>query len=224
MISKIKSYLLYNADQNNEDSISSKFRQKRFKFFMEYSKKFDKPIKIIDLGGSDYYWKTKGFTNIDEYQITILNIQQQDLKDLKNISFLKKDARDLSFIKDKEYDLVYSNSMIEHLNSFSEQKTLAKEIQRIGKKYFIQTPNYYFPVEPHFLFPLFQYLPVGMKSKLVSNYDLGWYQKQFNKKDADDMASSIRLLKKNELEEIFPGCKIYCEKYMGLNKSFIVYN
>ena len=224
MFTKIRSYSLYNADQNNEDSISSTLRKKRFEFFKEYSKKFEKPIKIIDLGGTDYYWKNIGFINNDEYHITILNIKQQEVKDLKNISFVKKDARDLNFIKDKEYDLVYSNSMIEHLNKLNEQKELAGEIQRIGKKFFIQTPNYYFPVEPHFLFPLFQYLPVKMKSKLISKYDLGWYQKQFNKKEASDIASSIRLLKKKELEEIFPGCKIYCEKYFCLNKSFIVYN
>ncbi|MEO6695109.1 MAG: class I SAM-dependent methyltransferase [Ignavibacteria bacterium] len=224
MFSRVKSYFLQNADQNNEDSISSHLRKKRFEFFKKYTKDFNKPLKILDLGGSDYYWKNIGCLNDDNYKITILNIHPQELNGLNNTSFIEKDARDLSFIKDNEYDIIYSNSMIEHLNNFEEQKLLAKEIQRIGKKYFIQTPNYYFPVEPHFLFPFFQYLPVKIKSKLISKYDLGWYKMQADKKEAYKIASSIRLLKKNELLEIFPGCKIYCEKYFSLDKSFIVYN
>ncbi|MCY7360774.1 MAG: class I SAM-dependent methyltransferase, partial [Ignavibacteria bacterium] len=183
-----------------------------------------KPLKILDLGGSDYYWQSLNFTDNENYKIEILNIENQNTENFKNISFLKKDVRDLSFIEDKEYDLIYSNSLIEHLNNFDEQKKLAKEIQRTGKKYFIQTPNYYFPVEPHFLFPFFQFLSVDMKTKLISNFNLGWFEKQTDIVKARELANSIKLLKEKELKEIFPGCKIYKEKYFSLNKSFIAYN
>lgn len=223
MISKVKSYFVYNADQNNRDSISSNLRKKRFEFFKDFTKNFKKPLKIIDLGGSDYYWENIGFVNSEEYQITILNIEEQETKNLKNFTFIKRDAKDLNFIKDNEYDVVYSNSMIEHLDKLEDQKEIAKEIQRIGKNYFIQTPNYYFPMEPHFLFPFFQYLPLNTKANLISKHSLGWFKKQSDIVKAREVASSIRLLKKHELEEMFPGCKIYCEKYFNLNKSFIAY-
>jgi len=220
----LKSYLLYNANQKNENSISSRQRKKRFEFFLKYCSELHKPLKILDLGGSDYYWQSLNFTDNENYKIEILNIENQNTENFKNISFLKNDVRDLSFIKDKEYDLIYSNSLIEHLNNFDEQKKLAKEIQRTGKKYFIQTPNYYFPVEPHFLFPFFQFLSVDMKTKLISNFNLGWFEKQTDIVKARELANSIKLLKEKELKEIFPGCKIYKEKYFSLNKSFIAYN
>lgn len=224
MIRSIKSYLLYNANQNNEDSISSRFRKKRFGFFLQYCNEFEKPIKILDLGGSDYYWKNLNFTNNDDYRITILNKEYQETSIFKNVSFIKGDVKDLKFINDMSYDIIYSNSLIEHLNTFEEQKKLAKEIIRIGKHFFIQTPNYYFPIEPHFLFPLFQFLSNKTKIKIISKFNLGWFEKQTNELKAEELARSIRLLNKNELKHIFEDCKIHTEKFFFLNKSFIVYN
>ena len=224
MLSRLRSYLLTNADQTQENSISSEQRKKRFGFFLEYCKELNKPLKIIDLGGSDYYWKQLNMTDNRDFEILILNNENQNTDSFSNIKFMKKDVRNLDFIKDKEYDLVYSNSLIEHLNSFEDQKKLANEIKRIGKRYFIQTPNYYFPVEPHFLFPFFQFLSVEMKTKLISKYDMGWYKKQTDFVKAKELAQSIRLLKENELKDIFGGCKIYKEKYYFLTKSFIVYS
>ena len=220
----LRKYLLYNANQTNENSLSSKFRKKRFEFFNEYCLKLTKPLRILDIGGSDYYWKGLGFTDDENYKIEIMNIEDQNTESLKNISFIKKDVRDLGDIKDSEYDLVYSNSMIEHLNEFEEQRKLANEIMRIGKNYFIQTPNYYFPVEPHFLLPFFQFLSDDMKTKLVSNFNLGWFEKQTDIVKARELAISVRLLTEKELKEIFPGCEVYKEKYFLFNKSYIAFN
>ena len=220
----LRSLLLKNANQTNENSISSRQRKKRFEYFKEYCAKLKKPLKIIDIGGSDYYWKSLGFTGDDNYKIDIINIEDQETDSFKNISFIKKDVRDLGFIKGKEYDLVFSNSMIEHLGNSEEQKKLADEIQRIGKNYFIQTPNYYFPVEPHFLLPFFQFLSDDMKTKLISKFDLGWFEKQTDIVKARELAVSVKLLKEIDLKKLFPGCKIYKEKYFLLNKSFIAHN
>lgn len=220
----LRKYLLYNANQTNENSVSSKQRKKRFEYFKEYCSKLKKPLKIIDIGGSDYYWKSLGFNGDENFNIDIINIEDQMTESFKNISFIKKDVRDLGFIKDKEYDLVFSNSMIEHLRSFEEQKKLAKEIRRVGKNYFIQTPNYYFPVEPHFLLPFFQFLSDDMKTKLVNKFDLGWFKKQTDIVKAKELATSVNLLKEKDLKKLFPDCKIYREKYLLLNKSFIAHN
>ncbi|MEO8446615.1 MAG: class I SAM-dependent methyltransferase [bacterium] len=224
MLKKIKSYLLFNANQNNEDSISNKSRKKRNEFFLEYSSGFAKPIRILDLGGSDYHWRNLKLNNNKDFHITIINTEIQDTKNFINMSFIKRDVRDLSMFDDKEYDIVYSNSLIEHLNKHEEQKKLAEEIRRIGRHYFIQTPNYNFPIEPHFLFPFFQFLSTKTKASLIKKYDLGWYIKQSDDAKARELAGSIRLLKKDELKKLFPEAKIYEEKYLFLNKSFIAYN
>lgn len=224
MLDIIKSYLLYNANQNNEGSISFKLRKKRLEFFSKFCETIEKPVRILDLGGSDYHWRNSDFKDNKSFHITLINTEVQNIKDFRNISFIKRDVRDLTFFDDKEYDVVYSNSMFEHLNKFEEQKKIAGEVIRIGKHYFIQTPNYYFPVEPHFLFPFFQFLSDDLKTKLVSKYSQGWYNKQTDESKARRLATSIRLLKKNEIMRIFPGSKIYSEKYFFLNKSFIIYN
>jgi ubiquinone/menaquinone biosynthesis C-methylase UbiE len=224
LLSEIKKYLLKNANPAADGSVSSEQRKKRFEFFMEYCSELKKPLKILDIGGSDYYWKNFDFVDNENYSILILNSEFQQTGGFRNISFVKGDAKNLGHINDNEYDLVFSNSMIEHLCTFEEQKKLGEEIRRIGKKYFIQTPNYYFPLEPHFLFPFFQFLSVDMKTKLISNYNLGWFEKQEDSFKAKELAESIRLLTEKELKEIFKGCKIYKEKFYLLNKSLTAYS
>jgi len=222
MYSALRKYLLKNANQNNPDSISNMQRQKRFNVFVEFSKQFNSPVKIIDIGGSDYYWKNLLEKMPGGLKVTILNVEKQ--KPEAGFEYICHDARNLDFIRDKEYDIVYSNSMIEHLEDFDSQKNLAGEIMRIGKKYFVQTPNFYFPVEPHFLFPFFQFLPENIKVKLAMKHNLGWYQKQSNLQDAEKLVNSIRLLKKNELLALFPDGIILKEKYFMFTKSFIIHN
>lgn len=222
MYSTFRNFLLKNADQNISGSVSDKLRKKRHELFLMFCSSFEKPVKIIDLGGSDYFWKNLYGIDLKDFDLTILNKEIQ--KPCKEIKFINHDAKDLSFIKDKEYDVVFSNSLIEHIIGNENRKKLANEIMRIGKKFFIQTPNYYFPVEPHFLFPFFQFLPEGIKINLSLKHDLGWFQKQQNRKNARELVSSIRLLKLSELRELFPGSKIIKEKYFLLNKSFIIHN
>ncbi|MBP9192380.1 MAG: methyltransferase domain-containing protein [Ignavibacteria bacterium] len=225
MSEKIRSYLLYNANQNNENSVSEKYRKKRFEFFREYcsSLNLPVPVRILDLGGSDYHWKKSEFAGNKDFQITIINTENQNVSELDNFIFINKDVTDLGSFKAGEFDIVYSNSLIEHINTEKLQSHLAKDIRRIGKHYFIQTPNYYFPMEPHFLFPFFQFLPLKIKARLIMKFDLGWYKKQPDKEKALELAASVRLLNKSELKKLFPGGNIYHEKYLFLNKSFITY-
>lgn len=224
MIRKLRQYLVEQANQNNENSISNKLRKKRFEFFEDYSSKLKKPLHILDLGGSDYHWRNSNFANNKDYRITLVNIENQNLKGLNNISFIKLDVSGLGYFRDREFELVYSNSLIEHLPSFDDQKKLAEEIMRIGMHYFVQTPNFNFPIEPHFLFPFFQYLSDETKVKLLMKHQLGWYEKQSSRDEALKLARSINMLNKNKLMQIFPGGKIIPEKYFALTKSFIVYN
>ncbi|MBK8551911.1 MAG: class I SAM-dependent methyltransferase [Ignavibacteria bacterium] len=224
MFGKLRSYLLYNANQNNENSISKQLREKRLKFFSEFCSRFEKPVNILDLGGSDYHWRNSEFINNKDFHITVVNTEEQNTKELRNFSFIKRDVTDLKFFEDKEYDVVYSNSLLEHINNFDEQRKLAEEVMRIGRHYFVQTPNYYFPVEPHFLFPFFQFLPAEMKVNLIKKYDLGWFKKEVDAVRANELANSVRLLKERELKKIFPNGKIFYEKYFLLKKSFIIYS
>ena len=141
-------------DNTKPNSFVNKFRKRRFKFFKQILDNSAKPVHILDIGGTQNYWVQMGIKDSDEIVITILNTEIIETK-FPNFTYIQGDARNLKIFKDKQFDIVFSNSVIEHLDGFDDQKSMAKEIMRTGKTYFIQTPNYYFPFEPHFLFPFF---------------------------------------------------------------------
>ena len=76
--------------------------------------------------------------------------------EIKDFKYVIGDACNLDMLSSKSFDIIYSNSVIEHVGR-ERQKEFANEIMRVGKKYWVQTPYKHFPVEPHFVFPFFQY-------------------------------------------------------------------
>ena len=101
---------------------------------------------------------------------------------------------------------------------------MANEVQRVGKNYFIQTPNYYFPIEPHFVFPFFQYLPKSLQVKLITNFSFGHFNKFENEDLAIKKVEEISLLTLKQMKELFPKCSIYIDKFICLNKSIVTYS
>ena len=100
---------------------------------------------------------------------------------------------------------------------------MAEEVRRVGKRYFVQTPNRYFPIEPHFLIPWFQFLPLTVKVFLIRDFNLGWYPKTRDRQKALARVTSINLLSRRELKALFPTARVYQEKFFGLTKSFVAY-
>ncbi|MBK9226284.1 MAG: methyltransferase domain-containing protein [Ignavibacteria bacterium] len=211
------------ANQNVEGSISETFRKKRMKLFEKFCEKIGRNLKVVDIGGTYYHWKSSAEL-LESIELTLVNIEKETDELPDKVKFIQADARSLEFMYDKQFDVAYSNSVIEHFSDFEEQMKVASNIRRIANHYFVQTPNYYFPVEPHFLFPFFQMLPEGMKKTLVKNFSLGWYEKQADENSASELVKSIRLLKRKELIELFPDAEIHEEKFFGMNKSFIAYH
>lgn len=62
-----------------------------------------------------------------------------------------------------------------------------------------------------------------MKVFLTYNFDLGHIKKANNKEKAIEQVREIRLLTFKEMQQLFPDAKIYKEKFLGLNKSFVAY-
>jgi hypothetical protein len=114
----------------------------------------------------------------------------------------------------------FSNYVIELVGDYENQRRMANEIRRVGKRYFVQTPNKRFPLEPHFLFPFFQYLPLGTRAWLVNRFDVGWYRKIPDRDRARAEVESIQLLTRKRFAALFPGATIHDEKLFGLTKSF----
>lgn len=210
------------ADNKQEFSLANKLRLKRFALFKSLISPLPRPLKILDVGGTQVFWERMGFTGIDDISIMIINLTKTETT-YPNFKSVVGDAKNLSMFRDNEFDIVFSNSVIEHVGDFDDQQRMAEEVKRVGKRYFIQTPNRYFPVEPHFLFPFFQFLPLKIQVFLLRHFEIGWNTKIKDKQKAIEIIKSIRLLTKKELKQLFPGATIYKEKFFGLTKSFIVY-
>ena len=213
------------ANSGNSRAFAHKVRRKRQKIFESYFQEMlvNKPIKILDVGGTFDFWKQMGYDKNTNVQILLLNLMAEQV-DSENIRSIVGDACDLSQFCDKQFDIVFSNSVIEHVGNHQRQIVMAKEILRVGKNYFVQTPNYWFPFEPHFLIFGFQYLPVSMKAFLVQKFNFGWLGRQNDKKKALELADSVHLLSKRRLKKLFPDSIIVNEYFLGLTKSMILLN
>lgn len=205
-------------------SLNQKFREKRFKVFASLlaTIKADAPIRILDVGGTEIFWERMNFANNSDVQMTLLNLEKTEVKHT-NFKSVKGDACDMPEFKDGEFDIVFSNSVIEHLFSFENQKKMADEVKRIGKNYYVQTPNYYFPIEPHWLFPFFHWLPFKMRVFLTKNFSLGNYKKAGSEAKAIRMVNEVKLLTETQMKSLFQDGLVYREKFFGLIKSITMY-
>ncbi|HOA37201.1 MAG TPA: methyltransferase domain-containing protein [Flavihumibacter sp.] len=208
-----------------ESSANNKFREKRFQFFLSQLLKIDKgqPITILDIGGTEIFWERMNFTNRPNVRITLLNLEKVNTHFPGFVS-IKGDACDLHDINDKAFDIVFSNSVIEHLFNFENQQKMANEAMRVGKYYYIQTPNFYFPIEPHWMFPFFQVLPFSLKVFLTRNFNMGHYNKIPDQKEAEKQVNEVKLLTRAQMARLFPNGKMFLEKFLGLNKSITMYH
>jgi hypothetical protein len=125
---------------------------------------------------------------------------------------------------DQEFDVVFSNSVIEHVGTFADQQAMASEVRRVGRRYFVQTPNKYFPIEPHFLVPGFQFLPVRLRAGWLARRRIGWYPKAASYEAALAEVTQIRLLSLSEFQRLFPEGQLFRERFFGLTKSFVIYH
>jgi hypothetical protein len=212
------------ADNRSASSLATTLRKRRFAFFLFLLSTIPRPLRILDVGGTQEFWDMMGWEALGNVQVTLLNLAAQPVSSTRFES-VAGDARDLSRYADSRFDVVFSNSVIEHLGpDVADQKRMADEIRRVGKRYFVQTPNRYFPLEPHFLMPAFQFYPLGLRVWLVSNFNVGWYKRIPDKAKARREVESISLLSRGDLRRLFPGADIYEEKVAGLTKSFVAYS
>jgi hypothetical protein len=209
------------ADNRNPDSLAVRLRRKRFALFVELLGRVPGDIRVLDVGGTPEFWRIMGFED-RHVHVTLMNRSTLDCGRGPMRSIVG-DARDMSGLRDQEFDVVFSNSVIEHVGSFADQAAMASEVRRVGRRYFIQTPNKYFPIEPHFLVPGFQFLPLGIRARLHARRDLGWWKKAVSYEAALAEVSTIRLLTEREFRKLFPEARVFKERLYGLTKSFIAH-
>ncbi len=213
---------LFNAHYRS--SVNQRFREKRFRFFKDLFAQLPATgtIRILDVGGTESYWTNMGFAPGVPVHITLLNLYE-DEPTSPNFSCVRGDATDLSAFADKAFDLVHSNSVIEHLFTWEAQVKMANEVRRVGKRYYIQTPNRYFPIEPHWVLPFFQFLPFSLRVWITRKYYLEGVAEADRYRVAVDRVKEVRLLTEREMRVLFPESRTYREMFVGLKKSITAY-
>ncbi len=202
------------------DRMSARMRQRRFSLFEERAGRLPRPIRILDIGGRATFWERYGWAGRKDVWIVTGNIEQQE-KRQDNIEPMQVDATNMSGFADASLDIVFSNSVIEHLFSWENQMRMAREVRRIGRAYWLQTPNYWFPLEPHFRFPGWHWLPTGIRIALLRRRGFGLRGRCPDLDHATRIVREIRLLTRRELRTLFPDGQLIAERWGGLVKSWV---
>lgn len=191
------------------------FRSKRMKNFLQRFE-LTAETRVLDIGGSLFNW----LLIPNRPQLVVLNLSISRDKRLKNVTWLVADGCYLPF-KDSVFDVVYSNSVIEHLENVQNQRLFAAECRRVGLRYYVQTPNKWFPIDPHLIAPFIHWLPWWIQKRLLRNFTVrGWITRP-TEQESDDFLRGIRLLGPKELRHLFPDSEIWNERVLGFSKSLI---
>jgi hypothetical protein len=219
----IGNFLRRLSDAERPGSFSNRMRSQRFKHFEGLVSHLTFPISILDIGGTVDFWEKRGWAGREDVSITLINLQKEPSPH-SNITSKVGDATCLNEFADKSVDVVFSNSVIEHLFSDGNQCAMAREVARIGRDYWIQTPNFWFPMEPHFQMPGWQWLPRSIRINLLMRKKCGRRGPCANQSDAEALVDEVRLLTKRDLARMFPDAAITPEKFFGLVKSWMVHS
>jgi len=197
------------------------FRRRRNARFRDLLQQLPNRPRILDVGGRRSYWEGMGWFADQEHDLQIVNVSAAEgpAGELQCVA----DARRLPYRREA-FDVVFSNSVIEHLGDRAGQAEMAAEVRRVGKRYFIQTPNRNFPIEPHFLIPLFNFLPRRWQIGLLYRLRVEYFGKRIlTRRQAERVLNELKMVTKKELAGIFPEAALIEEKFLGLTKSFMVY-
>lgn len=221
----MSSLINFLASSDNPNSLGYSFRAKRLlefeKMFFSRFSELEK-IEILDVGGTGYFWKDSTLLSHPGLRITLLNLYPVEASH-PAIHAVQGDATDMREFEKGSFDLVFSNSVIEHLYTLELQQKMASEILRVGKSYFIQTPNVYFPIEAHYALPFAQYYPKALLHFILTQTKLSRLRK-WSSAEASQYQEEIRLLNAQEMKALFPGASLLKEKVLGLTKSVTAHN
>lgn len=208
--------------------IQSHFRTRRFQLVEGMIRQIlseKAEMTILDCGGRADYWERLPAELRSRVKITVLNFQSEidlyptEQGDLR-IEEVVGDACNMPQYADQSFDLAHSNSVIEHVGSYQNMQRFADETRRVGRRFFVQTPNFWFPVDPHYGVPFVHWLPDSVKVALFTRVNVG-YSKKCSFADAVAQIDHTKIISGRMMRAFFPGAEIRHERLLGLAKSLM---
>jgi SAM-dependent methyltransferase len=194
-----------------------RFRRRRMSLFLRLFP-ISAQTRVLDVGGTPFNWTLIPVRP----RLTILNMPRAR-DEISGCDWVAGDGRQLPF-PDRAFDIVFSNSVIEHLRDPESQQAFAREASRVGRNYFVQTPDRLFPVETHLLTPFIHFLPRKWQKPLVRMSV--WRMITRPAPDRRDFylehyLRDVRLLGDGEMRGLFPDGTVLRERFLGIPKSLI---
>ncbi len=179
-------------------------------------------LHVVDLGGTVETWLR---APLRPRHVTVLNLTEPGETDEPWITPITGDACDaVTALRGAgaatSFDLVYSNAVIEHVGGHASRARFGESVRDLAPRHWVQTPYRYFPVEPHWLFPGMQFLPVATRARIAQSWPLA----HSRARTADEARSAVQwteLIGITELRSYFPDSEVLHEKVAGLTKSIV---
>lgn len=203
---------------NKETSLAARMRLRRWELvnaqFPDLSE-----MKVLDLGGTMNSWER---APVLPQHVTIVNLEVDEGSEAPWLTALVGDACHAdSILAGQSFDLVFSNSLIEHVGGHKARSALAHVIRALAPRYWVQTPYRYFPMEPHWLCPGMQFLPVPARRYLAPRWPLG-HTRGWDAGQAFTQVMYTELIGAAEMRAYFPDGQLLWERFLGLPKSMVV--
>ena len=172
-------------------------------------------MRVLDLGGTAASWRASAVRPLG---LTLVNLSHEQDSGESWMDTVYADACAGGFGK---YDLVFSNSLLEHLGGHARRQQFADVVQESAPCWWVQTPYRYFPVEPHWVFPGFQFLPFRVRQEITQRWKIGHMGAHPDPAEAAGLVASVELISVTEMRSYFPAGDIWLERLAGLPKSLV---
>lgn len=203
----------------------NRFRQARFAEFLALADRATvtgKPLRILDVGGTQSYWEALAdLWNGRNWEITLVNIGGET-RDDGPYHHRPGNACAMPEYGDHAFDLIHSNSVIEHVGQWPQMAAMAGEVRRLAPHYYLQTPNLWFPIEPHYRSLFFALFPESSRARKLMKRKHGFRGPYADFGDAIADVQTVNLLDARGLTTLFPDGNLVRERFFGLTKSLTV--
>lgn len=213
----VAGHKLRGALVDTPDSVGGRRRERRWARLLAAFPEL-RDMKVLDLGGDIDTWE-RASERAAHVHIVNCAPAGREVPDWADHDCC--DACDLpARLRGRRYDLVYCNSVIEHVGGYARRLALADTIRQAAERHWVQTPYRYFPLEPHLLFPGYQLLPLAARASVAQHWPL-IHTRPADRRAAIRKALSLELLGRTEFAFLFPDSEILVERMAGLPKSLV---
>ncbi len=207
----------------SDNSLGGKARERRARWLMEAFPRLCE-MHVVDLGGTCRFWESLPERPASVVALNMFDQGSANQADQPDwFDLIQGDAcNPPSELFDRKFDLVFSNSTIEHVGDRVRRAKFAQVVHQLAPNHWIQTPNKAFPLEPHTVFPFEQFLPRSIRGAIYTYWPL-LHTKATSLAKGCEMADEVELLRRSEMRTLFPASCLAAEVLVPLipPKSFI---